>query len=139
MGYTTQFQGEIKITPELNASQIKFIKGMYGDMRDWSPSNAKLLGLDYFQWELTDSLDSLKWDGGEKFYSADKCMEYIIEKSVEKYPELKFNGIIQAQGEEFNDRWQLIVKNNKVTRKDIELKGQKVTCPYCEEDFILED
>ena len=66
-------------------------------------------------------------------------MEYLINATTEKYPHLQFNGILQAQGEDYDDRWQLIVKNNKVSRKDIVLKGQKVTCPHCDEDFILED
>jgi hypothetical protein len=139
MGYTTQFQGKVKITPELTAPQIRFIKGFYGDMREWNPDEHKRTGLMWFQWELNDNLDALQWDENEKFYDADKCMEYIIEKTTEKYPELNFNGIIQAQGEEFDDRWQLIVKNNKVTRKDVKIVGQKITCPHCEEDFILED
>lgn len=85
----------------------------------------------WFQWELNDSLDGLKWDGDEKFCDADECMEYIIKHTVKKYPNLKFNGIIQAQGEDFDDRWQLIVKNNKVTRKDVKIAGDVIKCPDC--------
>lgn len=139
MGYTTTFQGKISITPELTAPQIRFIKSLHDNLRDIAPADAKLYGLDYQQWELNENLDGLEWDGGEKFYKADKCMEYLVAKTLEKFPELKFNGIITAQGEEFDDRWKLTVKNNKVTRTEIKLKGQKVTCPHCEEDFILED
>lgn len=139
MGYTTQFQGVIKIKPELTASQIKFIESMFGDMRQWNPSDAKKLDLTHFDFEFDNDLSGIQWNGAEKFYDADKCIEYLINKTVEKYPDLVFNGILQAQGEDYDDRWQLIVKDNKVSRKEIKLKGQKVTCPHCEEDFVLEE
>lgn len=139
MGYTTSFQGIIKITPELKASEIKFIQGMFGDMRDWNPEEAKRLDMTWFSFEFDKDFTGICWDGAEKFYDADKCMEYIVDATVRKFPHLKFNGILQAQGEDYDDRWQLRVKDNKVTRKDIKIKGQKVTCPHCEEDFILED
>ena len=131
MGYTTEFQGEIKIEPELTASQIAFFERMYGDMREWDPEEHKRTNMMWFQWELNKTRDGLQWDGGEKFYDADKCMQYIIEKAIEKYPNLKFNGIIQAQGEEFSDKWQLIVKNNKVTKKEVKITGDVIKCPEC--------
>lgn len=139
MGYTTQFQGKIKIEPELSAKQIKFIEGMHGDMRYFAPDDAKRLDICWQQWELSADLDALEWDGNEKFYDADKCMEYVIGKCLEKWPDMKFNGIVQAQGEEFDDRWQLIVKDNTVSKKEVALKGRVITCPNCEEKFELED
>jgi len=139
MGYTTTFQGEIKITPELTAKQIKFIEGMFGDMREWNPVEAERLDLTHFDFEFNDNLDGIRWNGAEKFYNAELCMEYLIDQSLKAFPELKFNGILQAQGEEYDDRWHLVVKNNKVTKREIKLKGRKVECPHCEQEFRLED
>jgi hypothetical protein len=131
MGYTTEFQGEIKITPELTASQIIFIESMHGDMREWNPEDATRLDFTWFDWELNEARDGLHWDGTEKFYDADEKMKYLIDRCVEKYPQLKFNGVIQAQGEDFDDRWQLIVKNNKVSRKEVKITGDIIECPNC--------
>jgi hypothetical protein len=139
MGYTTSFQGVIKIEPELKASEIKFIQGMFGDMREWNPKMAKELDMTWFNFEFDENFTGIRWDGSEKFYDADGCMKVLIDETLKKYPHLKFNGILQAQGEEFSDRWQLIVKNNKVTRKDVKLKGDIITCPNCDEQFTLED
>ena len=80
MGYTTQFQGQIKITPELKASQIKFIEGMFGDMREWDTEEAKRLDFTWFNFKFNDAMDGIEWDGGEKFYDATKKMQYLIEK-----------------------------------------------------------
>ncbi len=139
MGYTTNFQGTIKITPELKASEIKFIQGMFGDMREWNPKEAEQLDMTHFDFEFNEDFTGIGWNGAEKFYDADKCMKYVVDATIKKYPHLKFNGILQAQGEDFDDRWQLIVKDNKVSRKEVVLKGKKIKCPHCEEDFILEE
>lgn len=139
MGYTTQFQGVVKITPELKTSQVKFIQGMFGDMREWNPEEAKRLDFTWFDFEFNEEMDGLQWDGTEKFYDADTKMQYLIDRAVEKYPELSFNGILQAQGEEIDDRWQLVVNDNKVKKVEVTLKGKIITCPRCEEKFELEE
>ncbi len=131
MGYTTEFQGEIKIKPELTASQIAFFESMHGDMREWNPEEAKRLDFTWFDWTLNKSRDALEWDGTEKFYDACEKMQYVIDRALEKYPHLQFEGIIQAQGEEFDDRWQLIVKKNKATKKEIKIVGDVHECPSC--------
>jgi hypothetical protein len=139
MGYTTNFQGVIKITPELKASEIKFIQNMFGDMREWNPAMAKELDMTWLNFEFDKDFTGIGWDGAEKFYDADKCMEVLINETIKKYPHLSFNGILQAQGEDFDDKWQLIVKNNKVSRKEVALKGKIIECPHCEEKFELEE
>ena len=138
MGYTTQFIGEISIKPELKASQIKFIQGMFGDIREWNPEDAELLDLTHFDFEFNEGFTGIRWDGSEKFYSAVECMQYIIDKSLEKWSELKFEGILQAQGEEFDDRWKLVVSGNKAEKINIAPTGKAIECPHCEEKFELE-
>lgn len=85
------------------------------------------------QWVPTDDGTALEWDGGEKFYESPQWMKYIIEKllapsaqgyvarHVNEDPRLLhftfnhvLNGEIEAQGEESNDRWWLVVKDNVV-------------------------
>jgi hypothetical protein len=80
------------------------------------------------KWVPSDDGKSISWDGNEKFYDASEWMQYLIghflkptcvAKSV--LPFLQANhavdGEIEAQGEDPNDRWILIVKDNIVTVK----------------------
>jgi hypothetical protein len=83
------------------------------------------------QWVPTDDGTELEWDGGERFYDAPEWMMYLIDHFLRpdclaalKVPGIVgghiLNGTIKAQGEEMNDRWLLIVKNNKVTTRGLE-------------------
>src|SRR5690606_24127779 len=80
------------------------------------------------QWVPTGDGTATVWDGGENFYDSDDWMEYIIDHFLkpgalakDKLPFLQANhicnGNIDAQGEETDDRWRLVVKNNKVSVK----------------------
>jgi hypothetical protein len=77
------------------------------------------------QWTPTENGQFIEWDGGEKFYNAAEWMTYIIDhfikpKAKSKLPFLKghtCNGEIEAQGEDANDRWKLVVTDNKVSVK----------------------
>lgn len=127
MGYSTDFLGGIKIAPELKASQISYFKELFGGEIQYQ----------YIGFEFDSTMSQIQWDGAEKFYGAEKAMELLISLVTEKYPEIKFNGTLNAQGEDYDDKWKLIVKDNIVSVKKIEPKGEKVTCPHCEEDFRL--
>jgi hypothetical protein len=82
------------------------------------------------QWVPDEDGENIVWDGNEKFYESDKWMKYLIEHFIGSTPraadvddEYSFfkghicNGEIEAQGEDPDDRWKLIVKNNVVTVK----------------------
>ncbi len=79
------------------------------------------------QWVASDDGTTLEWDGGEKFYEATAWMEYFMEHFIGATPlaqkDLPFltghkcNGEIEADGEESDDNWLLIVKDNIVTTK----------------------
>ena len=71
----------------------------------------------------------IEWDGGEKFYSSPEWMKYIIDHFLkpgafakDQLPFLQANhicnGMIDAQGEDAEDRWRLHVRDNVVTTQD---------------------
>jgi len=64
----------------------------------------------------------------------------FITKEVRKYyPKFRFSGKLIAQGEEIDDRWELIIdKLGTAKEKKMKITGDRVTCPHCEEQFILE-
>lgn len=65
------------------------------------------------QWVPTADGTGIEWDGGEKFYDSPQWLKYII-TNVLKPKGYVLNGIVEAQGEDFGDRWNLEVENNIV-------------------------
>lgn len=77
------------------------------------------------QWVISDDGASIEWDGNEKFYESPEWMAYIIDHFLKPgaiaKPELPFlqanhvcDGVIDAQGEDYEDMWRLSVKDNVV-------------------------
>ena len=151
MGYTTDFEGRIKIEPPLNEQEIGFLSkfadtrrmnrekgpyyvdgsGMCGDdIIDYTNPPPGQPGL-WCQWEASDDGKFIEWDGGEKFCRADQWMKYIIDHFLRPNPiaasKLDFlqehtcNGTIKAQGEEANDAWLLLVVDNEVSKATAEV------------------
>lgn len=162
MGYTTEFWGEIEVSPPLNEHEISYLKdfadsrrmdrteGPYyavpGDdfgqtqspgIRNYNKPPVGQPGL-WCQWVPAPSGDAIEWDGSEKFYHPVEWMQYLIHHflcanavasrrlvaSVRQDPRFAhftfdhtLNGTIDAQGEDPDDRWRLIVEDNKVFQK----------------------
>jgi hypothetical protein len=152
MGYTTEFNGWVKVEPPLSEKEVQYLKkfnktrrmrrtngpyyvggsGFMGqgkdyDVIDYNNPPTGQPGL-WCQWVPTDDGTAIKWDGREKFYDPVEWMEYLINHFIGSTPiapletnELHFfrshvlNGEIEAQGEDSDDRWKLVVKNNVVT------------------------
>jgi hypothetical protein len=101
MGYTTVYNGSIKIKPALNKAEIYYLTkfsesrrqdyaaGPYalrGDLNpesrgEWGAVNTPPEGQPglWCQWIPTDDGTMLVWDEGEKFYHAAEWMKYLIE------------------------------------------------------------
>ena len=110
MGYTTEFKGQIKIEPSLNAQEIDFLRKFSGTRRmnrkngPYFVNGTEFAGqgrdtdiIDYneppegqpslwCQWVPTKDGQYIEWDGGEKFYHADDWMEYIIQHFIGAKP-----------------------------------------------------
>ncbi len=154
MGYTTEFNGRVKVTPPLSAAEVTYINafaesrrmerdagpyfvggsGNFGqghdsDIRNYNSADESQPSL-WCQWVATGDGEYIEWDGGEKFYEAPAWMQYIISHFIGSSPMAKHanskwltehlqghvcNGIIEAQGEEAEDQWTLVVQNNKVS------------------------
>jgi hypothetical protein len=57
-----------------------------------------------------------------------------------KFPNFCLQGELIAQGDECDDRWKLSIdENGTAHRIDIEIRGKKVTCPCCGEEFIIDE
>lgn len=107
--------------------------GYYGqgddnDIEDYNRPPPGQPGL-WCQWTPTDDGKSLVWDEGEKFYDSAEWMKYIIDHFLQPGCKAKdhlgflqgnhvCNGVIEAQGEDADDRWDLVVMGNVVATRD---------------------
>ncbi len=67
----------------------------------------------WLQWIPTEDKMGLEWDKNEKFYNADEWIEYLINRILEPRGYI-INGIVNAQGEDRSDKYNITVVNNKV-------------------------
>ena len=139
MGYSTNFNGELKFTREATALQLAALNAMLGeDCRDHPEWNA--LGLYAIDLELNNQFDGLRWDGSEKTYDLDKLVNVVLRVMREKWPDFGLTGQLQAQGKEFGDRWALVIGTDGWAAKvKYAPSGKTVRCPHCAETFSLED
>lgn len=86
------------------------------------------------QWVPNEDGSEIEWDNGEKFYESVEWMEYLIQHFLkegalaqgnttdERFAHFTFdhtvNGRIRAEGEDSEDRWELVVEDNVVTVDD---------------------
>lgn len=140
MGYTTNFKGELMFTEDLTASQLAHLKTFLGeDFREhpeWisSPKDAY-----YIQFELTNDFSGIRWDGSEKFYESTGCVNFLIENMRLKFPNFGFVGHLEAQGEDYEDRWYLKMINGVATKVDCPKIGDLIECPHCCEKFRIHE
>lgn len=88
------------------------------------------------QWTVSDDGTEFLWDGGEKFYSYIKWLEYLIENFFNPWG-VKLNGKIVWQGEEIGDVGTIEVEDSKVrVREGVVLNGRK---PQCEDSNVNTD
>lgn len=74
------------------------------------------------QWRIQEDHKTIIWDGGEKFYEAEKWIIYFINKIL-KPRGYTVNGAVNAQGEEESDQWHILVLDNEVFVEEGWLKG----------------
>ena len=137
MGYSTYFKGELKFTKEATGSQLAVIKSMMGqDCRDhpeWKEPD-----LYYIDLKITDDFSGLEWNGAEKTYGMVECVNLIIRVMKKEYPNFGLKGKMVAQGENIDDRWELVIdKNGDAIKRDILPVGKKILCPHCDEEFYF--
>ena len=87
------------------------------------------------QWIPTEDRMGLEWDDGEKFYKAEEWMNYILNRILAPKGYIG-NGIIEAQGEDINDRWWLVVKNNVVSNESLGAKLEAYDILICPKDDL---
>lgn len=163
MGYSTDFEGTVTVTPPLNPHEIAYLNKFAGtrrmlrdlgpyyvdgsgfagqgndpDIRDHNSAPPEQASL-WCGWIPTEDGTGIEWNGAEKFHSGDVWMAYLIDTFLKAGATLQgelanpvpgrhyspafdhftfdhvVNGTIDAQGEDPEDRWRLVVTDNAVT------------------------
>ena len=141
MGYQTDFDGVLKFKNEPSMQEIKKINKLMNFLDpDEHPEFLRNPGdkLSYIQFELTDDIDGIKWDGSEKFYNAVEAVNFILLNMRAEFPDFGFTGELLARGESAKDVWKLAIVDGKAVRVDISV-GDSYECPHCREEFLLSE
>ena len=112
MGYTTSFDGELKIDRPVDAETEKQIRAIY------YADDTEIEGFPrgYCQWELQEDMQSIKWDGNEKFYYYVEWLEALVSKILEPNG-YKLNGEMLWSGQDAKDVGTITVIDNAVVAK----------------------
>lgn len=147
MGYSTDFIGNIEITPPLNQQEINYLNTFFQARHDTTYDNISPQPKGFIpynnemdikpgawcDWKVTADGNSIAWNGSEKSYRMTGWLSFIVNHFIGNDPiapkvdkTLKFfqphilNGVIEAQGEDEDDQWYIVVMNNHVMRCDPE-------------------
>lgn len=139
MGYNTDFSGELQFKNELTASQIAWLEQfMSADCREhpeWeNPDN-----INYIELEITEDYTGLRWTGTEKTYNMCEAVNLITREMRKKWPDFELTGEMEAQGEDMDDTWKLVMDNGVAIEKKVKkmVAGDEVCCPHCNKTFKL--
>ncbi|GAA2753018.1 hypothetical protein [Kitasatospora cinereorecta] len=126
-------------------------QGDDADIRDHGKPPAGQPGL-WCQWEPTDDGTAIEWNGSEKFYDATEWMAYLVDHFLKPgahaqgepgFEDFTFdhvlNGVIDAQGEEDWDTWQLTVSDNTVSATGPVEPETMLLCGACLTEIADED
>ena len=110
MGYTTEYDGHVTITPPLTAAMVAKFNDYAEERHDGEGPTKYATWCD---WRADADGTAIRWNGGEKFYDGAAWMAWMIDRYVPANHTV--NGDINAEGEESGDRWLLKVTDRKVT------------------------
>ena len=120
MGYTTEFKGSIAIEPVLTQEHTEALVAFSDERHEGSgfPSIwCNWIPIEQCRFDGTRHRKeygaAIAWNEVEKFYSSAEWMKYIIDEYLSPWG-YTLNGTIEAQGEYPEDRWRLLVEDNKV-------------------------
>ena len=107
MGYTTEFDGEFRLNKPLDDDTFYELEDLDGEF-----SNGELPD-SYCQWKVGEDWQSIKWNGGEKFYCYIEWIRAINRRYLlpRKY---LLNGEVLFQGEDVKDCGRIVAKDGKI-------------------------
>ena len=137
MGHNTNYKGILKFKNGVTGRQLAKLNKYLGedcrDHDDWDSGD-----LTYIDLEIAKDYVGLQYDGTEKSYDMIEKINFLIEEMQKTFPEFSLEGKFLAQGEDIDDRYEIIIEDGIAIKKDMKPSGKKVLCPHCEEHFYIE-
>ena len=127
MGYSTDFDGGIAIEPALSEEQVAWFN-KFCDERHEEAGNPGI----WCDLQVNEEGDELSWNGSEKTYNLDGWVAYHIKNYFRPKGHV-LNGTLRAQGEDPDDMWRLIVRDNRVSSQAL------VPAPDGDESYDYDD
>ncbi|KAF1006746.1 MAG: hypothetical protein GAK28_02422 [Luteibacter sp.] len=140
MGYNTRFNGTLTFTSEPSAAQLAKLNTFLGeDCREHPEWNAGGKA-SYIDLVIARDFSGLEWDTGtEKTYGLEESVNVIVREMRKEWPSFGLAGTLIAQGEDFDDRWALVMgEDGFASRQPIAIAGNVVQCPHCKQKFAVE-
>jgi hypothetical protein len=115
MGYTTEFYGDLEVSPALSPITVaefnEFCSQRHegGGVEPGDPQYSI-----WCDWEVSADGTAISWNGSEKSYAMDDWLPWLLARFCRGH---KVNGVIEASGEEQGDLWAIVVTDSKVEVK----------------------
>lgn len=139
MGYSTDFTGKLEFTSTVTTEMLAKLNTFFGedpdDHPDWGMPRRES---GYIDLQLTKDFTGIEWNGAEKTRGMVETVNLIIREMKKTWPEFGLRGVLNAQGEDVDDRWKLVVANGVAQKVDVPIAGTKVQCPSCHHKFYVE-
>lgn len=118
MGYSTKYTGTVMFDRplDLNGDLAQRLDEIFDSARDAGLTKPPST---YCDLKFVNRNQGLKWNGAEKTDDLDEWFAYLI-KHFFAPNSYVLNGSMLAQGEEVGDLWRLEVKDNVVTKIEID-------------------
>lgn len=141
MGYNTRFRGTLKFTSELTVPMLAKLNSFFGQDPREHPEWGAGREVGYIDLVLTKDFSGIEWDSGtEKTYGLERAVNVIIREMRKEFPDFGLTGTLLAQGEEIEDRWQLVIGEGGWAAKiKVPIPGTKIECPHCHRKFFHEE
>ncbi len=130
MGYTTNFDGKLKLNKTLSLEDYHWLK----EFTEKRHEDEKVPGL-YCQWIASEDGNFIEWDGGEKFYDYIEWLQWLVVNFFQPKGYV-LNGSIEWEGEDNKDVGTIVVKDNIVSKQEMVLVTR---CPHCGKEIKPED
>lgn len=139
MWYSTNFEWKLSFVGEVTAKQLQKLNTyLWEDMRKHSDWVNNFNGT-YIDYCLLEDFSGIEWNGSEKSYDMVDKLNFVLDEMRKEYPEFSLEWQLNAQWEDIDDRWILIMEDWVAVEKKVVITGKKIECPHCGEEFYIEE
>lgn len=135
MGYTTNFEGKLKLNKALSLSDYRWLANFADERHEGERATEQKMPGIWCQWVPSEDGEYIQWDGGEKFYEYIEWLQWLVVNFFQPKGYV-LNGKIDWEGEDSEDIGTIIVKDNMVS---VQEKVMVSKCPHCGKEIKPED